>query len=89
MKCQICNKPIGIVYSRQIYVEQRPTDDFCKECFKDLVPLYDQLIQNMRNKRCITSEQTNRDSQYKEKNNESGLIKQIDTLKMIQKMTSE
>lgn len=53
MKCNICGKKISVVYSRQIYLERKPTENYCIECFEVLLPHYDQLIQNMKNKRCI------------------------------------
>lgn len=48
MQCGICNKKIGAVFSRQIYLERRPTENFCIECFEELFPLYDKLIEEMR-----------------------------------------
>ena len=49
MQCKVCGKNIGMVFSRQIYVEQRPTQDFCVECFDALMPKYDKLIEEMKN----------------------------------------
>ena len=50
MKCNICGKKISMVFSRQIYLEQRPTEDYCKKCFKILLSNYDKLVERMRKK---------------------------------------
>jgi len=60
MNCKICNRKIGSVYSRQIYLERRPTEDYCIECFEKLMPEYDKLVERMRG--CITKEQTKNES---------------------------
>lgn len=51
MNCKICNRPIGMVFSRQIYLERRPTENYCIECFEELLLLYDKLIEKMRTKK--------------------------------------
>ena len=48
MTCKICLKPIGMIWSRQIYIEQRPADNFCRDCFEAFVPKYDLLIDQMK-----------------------------------------
>jgi len=61
MTCKICGQIIGMIWSRQIYVEQRPADNFCKDCFEAFVPKYDKLIEEMK---CTTNAQTAKENPF-------------------------
>jgi len=54
MKCKICGQNIGMVYSRQIYLERRPCDNFCVDCFDKLMIEYDKLIERIKLECAIT-----------------------------------
>ena len=60
MQCKVCGKSIGMVFSRQIYLERLPIQNFCVECFDALMIEYDKLIERMR--KCTTKDQTKNES---------------------------